>query len=294
MIDKKAIAVSVLALAVAACGLFLPVGKDGSALGGSIYNRVIEFNEGITVDGTTVISGAGALTPTSLSVTGTTTLGDAATDFITFTGKGTGQLYFNDTAKTAQTLKVHNHATTTTEIGSYEGKSDTSKTSGAFTGLWQDANLNETGTGSATAILGVATNVAGATNTGGTLIGTYGQARSDGTMAGSAFMTGLYGLIEASTATTASHVASAWLDSHQAEAVTGSHQLLYMTNNGAATMDEAQYLYCGDKITSYASFDTCSGMVAGPSTAASGTPVKVKITVDGTPYYINAYPTSNN
>jgi len=287
---NKLIAGIVAALAVAGFTLsVVPKGADGNSLGGTVYNRLIEFSEGISIDGTTVLDGSG-----NLSVAGTTTLGDAAADYITFTGKGTGQLYFNDSAKTAQTLKIHNHTTTTTEIGSYEGKSDTNKTSGAFTGLWQDANLNVTGTGSATAILGVATNVAGATNTGGTLIGTYGQARSDGTMAGSAIMSGLYGLIEASTATTASHVSSAWLDSHQAEAVTGSHQLLYMTNNGAATMDEAIYIYGGDKISSLMELNTVDNMVAISGTDATGAPAKIKITIEGTPYYINAFPTSNN
>lgn len=278
-----------LVAVVVALGVCLPLpGSKGESLGGSIYNRLISFDEGIAVDGTTVIDGSG-----NIAITGTTTLGDASSDYITFTGKGTGQLYFNDSGKTAQTLKIHNHTTTSTEIGSYEGKSDTNKTSGAFYGLWQDANLNVTGTGSATAILGVAINASGATNTGGTIIGTYGQARSDGTMAGSAFMTGLYGLIEASTATTASHVTSAWLDSHQAEAVTGSHQLLYMTNNGAATMDEAIYVYGGNKISSLMELNTVTGMVTGPGTAADGTPVKIKITVNGTPYYINAYPTDH-
>lgn len=185
-------------------------------------------------------------------------------DFITAltsTGvKSTGQFYVNDTGKTAQTLKIHNHLTTS-GIGSYEGKADTVNTSGAFYGLWQDANLMATGTASATAILGVATVATGVTITGGTIIGTYGQARADGTVAGSSFLTGLYGLIEASAAITASHVCSAWLDSHQANAVTGSHQLLYMTNNGAATMDEAIYLYGGDKITNLFTLDTCGGMV---------------------------------
>jgi hypothetical protein len=39
--------------------------------------------------------------------------------------------------------------------------------------------------------------------------------------------------------------------------------------------------------------NTVTGMVTGPGTAADGTPVKIKITVNGTPYYINAYPTDH-
>lgn len=162
------------------------------------------------------------------------------------------------------------------------------KTSGTYIGLDGETHLASTGTTSLRGTQGVAVLDATYTATGSTLIGTYGQARADGTMAGSGFMTGLYGLIEASAAITASHVCSAWLDSHQANAVTGSHQLLYMTNNGAATMDEAIYVYGGDKITSLVALDTVNGMVS-DTAETGGTSKKIKITIDGVVYYINAY-----
>lgn len=235
-----------------------------------------------------VITQAGNVTAAGMSLTGNTVIGDATSDTLTINSKLVGQLYCNDSAKTAQTLKIHNHLTATTEIGCYEGKTETTNTSGAYYGLWQDANIAATGTGSATAILGVATVMATKTVTGGTIIGTYGQARADGTVAGNSFMTGLYGLIEASSAITASHVCSAWLDSHQAEAVTGSHQLLYMTNNGAATMDEAIYIYGGDKITSLMALDTVDGMVS-DTAETGGASKKIKITIDGSVFYLNAY-----
>lgn len=160
--------------------------------------------------------------------------------------------------------------------------------SGTFLGLDNETHLTKTGTSSLMSTRGVAVVDSTYTCTGGTIIGTYGQARADGSVAGSSFMSGLYGLIEASAAITASHVCSAWLDSHQANTVTGNHELLYMTNNGAATMDNAIYLYGGDKITSFAKFDTCAGMVSDTATT-SGTSKKIKIDIDGTTYYINAY-----
>ena len=204
-----------------------------------------------------------------------------------FSGKVGGQMYANLTGATSQILKIHNHSTTS-GIGSYEGKADTVNTSGAFYGLWQDANLNTTGTASSTAILGVATVKTGATITGGTIIGTYGQARADGTVAGASFLAGLYGLVEeGGGAITASHVCSAWLDSHRNTAVTGSHELLYMTNNGTATMDQAIYVYGGDKITNLLSLNTVSGMVS--ADAAVGAVKKIKILIDGDTYYINTY-----
>jgi hypothetical protein len=161
-------------------------------------------------------------------------------------------------------------------------------TSGAFIGFDNETHLKATGTATVRGTQGVAVVDATYTATNTTLIGTYGQARTDGTVAGASFMAGLYGLIEASTAITASHVCSAWLDSHQANAVTGSHQLLYMTNNGAAQMDEVMYIYGGDKITSFAKFDTCSGMVS-DTAETGGTAKKIKIDIDGVTHYINAY-----
>ena len=192
--------------------------------------------------------------------------------------KVTGALYWNESGSTNKTVKAHNHDSTST-VGA-EFKYDSAIASGATYGLWADNNIGLNGTASATAILGVATVETGVTCTGGTLIGTYGQARANGTVAGSAFMAGLYGLIEASAAITASHVCSAWLDSHQANAVTGSHQLLYMTNNGAATMDEAIYIYGGDKISNLMELNTVSGMTNASN--GGGSDVYINFTIDGT------------
>jgi hypothetical protein len=163
------------------------------------------------------------------------------------------------------------------------------KTTGTYIGLDGETHLASTGTTSIRGIQGVAVLDATYTSTGGSLIGTYGQARADGTYNyGGGFMAGIYGLIEASAAITASHVCSAWFDSHQANAVTGSHQLVYMTNNGAAQMDEVMYIYGGDKITSFAKFDTCDGMVS-DTAETGGTAKKIKIDIDGVTHYINAY-----
>ena len=167
-------------------------------------------------------------------------------------------------------------------------RANSGKTSGTFLGLDNETHLIATGTSSIMSTRGVAVVDTGYTATGSTVIGTYGQARADGTVAGASFMAGLYGLVEASAAITASHVCSAWLDSHQANAVTGSHQLLYMTNNGAAQMDEAIYLYGGDKITSFVNFDTVSGMVADATGESMTVTKKIKIIVDGVTLYLQA------
>jgi hypothetical protein len=215
------------------------------------------------------------------SKTEITNLGKSGTSL-----KMVGTLYFNESSTAVQTIKAHLHDTTASM--NCEFKAETVNTSGIFYGLYNEAHIKGTGTGSVIASLNAAVVATGKTVTGGTIIGAYGQARADGTVAGSAIMAGLYGLIGASAAITASHVCSAWLDSHQAAAVTGEHELLYMSNNGAATMDSAIYIYAGNKITNLLKISTASGMVADTATT-SGTSKKIKIDIDGTTHYINAY-----
>lgn len=167
-----------------------------------------------------------------------------------------------------------------------QGRMEIGATSGAFIGFDNETHLKATGTATVRGTQGVAVVDTGYTATGTTLIGTYGQARADGTVAGSSFMTGLYGLIEASAAITATHVTSCWLDSHQANAVTGQHDLLYMTNNGAAVMDQAIFLYGGGsaegtntKITNLIELNRCGEMVG--SANGIGSDVYINITIDG-------------
>ena len=164
-------------------------------------------------------------------------------------------------------------------------------TSGLVSSFDHEAHIVATGTASLRGVQGVAVVDSTFTVTGGTLIGTYGQARADGTVAGSGFVAGLYGLIEASAAMTASHVCSAWLDSHQANAVTGNHELLYMSNNGAASLD--QVIYASGQAEALIHLNTAGGAALNYVTSGAetgGTAKKIKILIEGVAYYINAYP----
>jgi hypothetical protein len=149
--------------------------------------------------------------------------------------------------------------------------------------------------GGNTAVQGVSRLAATYTATAGTLIGTYGQVCNLGTLNGSGIMlAGLYGIVEdGGTYTAVSHVASCWLDSHLAQTVTaGEHELLYMTNNGATTMDQAIYVYAGNKITNLLNINTASGMVsantAGGSTLNFTNWKTIKIVLEGETYYLVA------
>ena len=98
----KIIIACVVALAV---GYVLGgAGKVPSGLGATIYNRVIEFSEGITVDGTERISGTGGASFTTGAFSSTL----AVTGASAFTGAGTF----------SNTVAVVDSASSTLTIGS--------------------------------------------------------------------------------------------------------------------------------------------------------------------------------
>lgn len=166
------------------------------------------------------------------------------------------------------------------------------KTSGAYIGLDGETHLGATGTTSIRGTQGVAVVDATFTATGSTMMGLYGQARVDGTMAGSSFLIGVYGLIEASTAITASHVAAGWFDTHQVNAITGEYELVYMSNNGTLALDQFIYAYGSSNALLAIEYASLPAYITA-GTAADGTPIKLKILVHGTAYYLNAYPTNH-
>lgn len=236
-------------------------------------------------DGSLLESGSEALYNTS--ITGTI----AATGNANLEGT-TNQI--GDDAKTAYNkltghTKIDDRPTGgTSDDYALQVRSESAKTTGTHWGIDAETHLKADGAASLRSSQGVAVVDTGYTLTAGTLNGVYGQVRADGDVAGASFMAALYGLVEASTAITATHVTSLWLDSHQANAVTGEHDLLYMSNNGAAQMDQAIYIYGGDKITSLMELNTVAGMVS-DTAETGGTSKKIKITIDGTVHYINAY-----
>ena len=176
----------------------------------------------------------------------------------------------------------------TTDDYALQIRSESAKTTGMHWGVDCETHLKADGAASLRSVQGVAVVDAGFTATAATLIGAYGQARVDGDMAGASFLAALYGLIENSTALTASHVAALWLDTHQANAITGSYQLMYMTENGAEPLDQVMYMRTpGAK--ALMELDTCSAFVSDTAETA-GSAKKIKITIDGTAYYINVYP----
>ena len=169
-------------------------------------------------------------------------------------------------------LKVHNHATT---VGyAIEAKSNFNGTATSHFGItstveWEPTGLTATA-GSVQGLQGVARLAATYTITGGSLIGTYGQICNLGTINGSGVVAaGMYSLIEDGGVYTAvSHLASLWVDSHLASAVSaGSYDMCYITNNGSTAAANVFYIYAGHKITNLFTIDTADGMVSDSTTA---------------------------
>lgn len=178
----------------------------------------------------------------------------------------------------------------TTEDYALQIRSESAKTSGTHWGIDGETHLKADGTTSLRGVQGVAVIDGTFTSSGGTLNGIYGQARVDGTLSTSGFVAGIYGLIEASSAITASHVCSAWLDSHQANAVTGNHELLYMSNNGTASLD--QVIYASGQAEAFLHLNTAGGPAlnyVSDTATTDGASKKIKILIEGVAYYINAY-----
>jgi hypothetical protein len=205
-------------------------------------------------------------------------------------------LFAGNSAKTSYNritgyTKIDYRPTSATNSYALQVRSYVHATSGAFWGIDQEAHIRATGTSSLRGSQGVAVVDATYTVTDGFLIGTYGQARADGTVAGSGFMAGLYGLIEeGGGAITASHVASLWADSHRDTAVTGSHELIYGSNNGSASLD--QVMYFSGQAEALLHLNTAGGPAlnyVSDTAETAGASKKIKILIEGATFYINAY-----
>lgn len=161
-------------------------------------------------------------------------------------------------------------------------------TSGSVISLDHEAHVKATGTASLRGVQGVAVLDTTFTATGATYTGLYGQFRSDGTFAGSGFGSAIYALVEASAAMTASHICSAWLDSHQNNAVTGNHELLYMSNNGTASLD--QVMYASGQAEALLHVNTAGGAALNYLSDGDAGKKKIKILIEGVAYTLEATP----
>jgi hypothetical protein len=188
---------------------------------------------------------------------------------------------------------IKHHAHALTGDYAYQLRTECNKATGDFFGMDAEvhAMINRTAGGirglSMTGRIQASKTLSGTSN----LIPGHFLLDVDGTINGTGLFAALVAKVDAGgTFTALSHLASLWVDSLQEGTVNGEHELIYMTNNGASQMDQAIYLYAGNKITRLFAIDTAAGMVGD---AADGDYTftktrKIKVKLGGEDYYLIA------
>ena len=221
-------------------------------------------------------------------------------------GTGYDVIFYGDTVGKyltydADTYTLHNRGAAkfhnrplTTNVFAVEIKADTKNSTGVYTGALQ-VTVREYPTTDTSAVSVNGSDFttylhAGDTKTAGYLTSIVAKVENQGTFNGAGIiMTPIYSLIgETGTFTAVNHVCGLWLDSHLDSTITaGSFEMLFMTNNGDTQMDAAMYLI-RSRVTNFVTF-AGSGAMISATAETGGTSKKIKIDIDGTTYYINAY-----
>jgi len=197
-----------------------------------------------------------------------------------------GQLDANPTSQLylKGSLKLHAHALTGDYA--YQLRTESNKATGNFFG--EDLEVHQMLNRTADGVRGLS--MCGRLKAGITMSGTSNLIPGhflldvDGTINGTGLFAALVAKVDAGgTFTALSHLASLWVDSLQEGTVNGSHELVYMTNNGASVMDQAFYIYGGNKISKLMELNTCGTMVGDKVDAdiAYAHYRKVAVSVDG-------------
>ncbi len=276
----------------------------------------------ISTEGTLTVTGLSSLGQASSTMFSANSAYFGATATSTFSSAGvltTPKITIGTSGATTGALKIHSHlmaATGGDEPNQYanEFKGEFLATSGTMDGIAAHYHMAGTGTnaGVMRSILGVAyldtgITLSGANAASSSISGILGSVNVAGTVAGTAVtVTGVYGGLGSMTGGTLTEVndmSAIWADSQATQVpTTGDSQLLLMTNGLGGTLGQAIKIDASDRITNFIKFVNADGTAGGGdmitigATPASdtGNVVKIKILVDDTPYYINAYPTSNN
>jgi hypothetical protein len=205
-------------------------------------------------------------TVSDMDDSGSTVIGDSGSDTLTVLAKLTGQLYCNDTGKAAQTLKIHNHLTTS-DIGGAEYKGELINTTGSLAGVYNTWSYSPTGdTGAPDNVWGeinVMAVTTGDTVTAGNIAGTVGHVQLAGTLNGAAVTAiGVQGVLSGAGANTLvsnmAGVASS-MSTGLVNPTTG--QLSYWLSNSLSTVvvDNLMYALQAQYITNVLNLDAQGG-----------------------------------
>lgn len=233
----------------------------------------------------------------------------AATDFFNMTiANGVYTLYLTTAGAVLPTVAgniavFYNTAGVVTEnIAALNNVANSSATPGTVRSVWGEITSSAT-TQTSGNLVGVRGSVSMVSASGGFLYGTQGKVIPTGTLSGSVWVAGLFGQLDISAATiNAGQCAPIWGDygstSHTLTDQTGLYGIA-MTNTTAAVLQGQVYLYGGAQ--NLMLLNTNSGLsgvtyfkTAGSSSGSWGNTPTVskvlKISVDGTAYYIGLCP----
>ena len=200
-------------------------------------------------------------------------------------------------------LKHHNHLTT--ESYGHQLRTEYNAGTGDFFGIDAEAHqaVDRTAGGvrglSMCARLVAAKTISGSAN----MNAGHFLLDIDGTINGTGLFAALVAKVDAGgTFTAVGHLASLWVDSLQEGTVNGEHELIYATNNGAATMDQLLYVDNGATGAGFTNFITfaydqnpilTNALVpaAAPDAGTVGADRAIKIKVGSAAYYIPLYDT---
>jgi hypothetical protein len=186
-------------------------------------------------------------------------------------------------------IKQHDHSSTGDYA--YQLRTESNKATGDFFGM--DCEVHSMISRTADMVRGISmcgrVTAAKIMSGSSSIIPGYFLLDVDGVINGTGLFAALVAKVDAGgTFTSIGHLASLWVDSTQEGSVTGEHELIYASNNGASQMDSFLYLYAGNKITNFFKIDTASGMVGDAVTAdyTFTKTRKVKVVVGGETGYL--------
>lgn len=176
---------------------------------------------------------------------------------ITVSGDAYAQFY--------QQASIKHHDHLTAGDYAYQLRTESTKATGDFFGMDLEVHQSVDKTAGAIRGLSMCGRLAATKSLTGdaSLIAGYFLLDNDGTLNGTGLHAALVAKVDAGgTFTSVGHLASLWVDSLQSGPVSGSHQLIYMTNNGNCKLDQAFYLYGGTAAQGIAAlfeFEACTG-----------------------------------
>jgi len=186
-------------------------------------------------------------------------------------------------------IKHHDHLTD--REYAYQLRTETTRTTTIFRGMDCEVHTGASMTAGGIHGLSMAMRVAAAHTVSGTIsiAALVGILDVDGTINGASTVcaAGHCKVNDGGTFTAVKHLCSLWLDSAQEGTVTGEHEFIYMTNQGASVMDQVFYIAGNtNKITSLMELFECDSIVG--SSNGGGAAVYLDFTIDGVAARITA------